>query len=162
METVDIKIKKLYPDACIPSKKYDSDAAFDLYAYCPDDTYHTWESGCTKSAIGVKILPHTTYICHTGISMAIPDGYWGAIYARSGIATKQGIRPANAVGVIDPSYRGEIIVALHNDSDELQIIPHGSRIAQFMLHKIEPTVFIECDELDDTERGTGGFGSTGK
>ena len=93
--------------------------------------------------------------------MAIPAGYFGAIFARSGLATKQGLRPANCVGVIDSDYRGPVIVALHNDSDEEQVIPAKSRIAQIIIMPCPRVEFTIVDELDDTKRGEGGFGSTG-
>ena len=157
---VNVKIKKLTETAKIPTKAPAQDAAFDLYA---DITNHTFiPCGCTEERNGLKILPHTTVKVGTGVAMAIPNGYWGAIYARSGIATKQGLRPANAVGVVDSSYRGEIIVALHNDSSETQIIEHGQRIAQFMLAPVIPTEFEETDNLDETSRGAEGFGDSGK
>lgn len=157
---VNVKIKKLTETAKIPTKAHAEDAAFDLYADIPNDTFIPW--GSTEERNGLKILPHTTVKVGTGVAMAIPNGYWGAIYARSGIATKQGLRPANACGVVDSSYRGEIIVALHNDSSETQIIEHGQRIAQFMLAPVIPTEFEETDNLDETSRGAEGFGDSGK
>ena len=157
---VNVKIKKLTETAKIPTKAHAEDAAFDLYADIPNDTFIPW--GSTEERNGLKILPHTTVKVGTGVAMAIPNGYWGAIYARSGIATKQGLRPANAVGCIDSTYRGEIIVALHNDSSETQIIEHGQRIAQFMLAPVIPTEFEETDNLDETSRGAEGFGDSGK
>lgn len=157
-----IKIVKIAPDVIIPTKAHDTDAGFDLYAYCPDASFYSWESGCQLNVKGVKVRPNETYKFHTGIKMAIPDGYWGGIYARSGLATKCGLRPANCVGVIDSSYRGEIIVAIHNDSDETQLIHNGDRIAQLVIQKIEPTVFEEVSELDETSRGESGFGGSGK
>lgn len=157
---VNVKIKRLTDTATIPTKAHAEDAAFDLYADIPDDTFVPW--GSTEPHRGLKILPHTTAKINTGVAMAIPNGYWGAIYARSGIATKQGLRPANAVGVVDPLYRGPVIVALHNDSAETQIIEHGQRIAQFMLAPVIETQFDETDELDDTSRGATGFGDSGK
>ena len=157
---VNVKIKKLTETAKIPTKAHAEDAAFDLYADIPNDTFIPW--GSTEERNGLKILPHTTVKVGTGVAMAIPNGYWGAIYARSGIATKQGLRPANAVGVADSSYRGEIIVALHNDSSETQIIEHGQRIAQFMLAPVILTELEEADNLDETSRGAEGFGDSGK
>ena len=157
---VNVKIKKLTEKAKIPTKAHAEDAAFDLYADIPNDTFIPW--GSIEERNGLKILPHTTVKVGTGVAMAIPNGYWGAIYARSGIATKQGLRPANAVGVVDSSYRGEIIVALHNDSSETQIIEHGQRIAQFMLAPVILTEFEEADNLDETSRGAEGFGDSGK
>lgn len=157
-----IKLVKIAPDVTIPTKAHDTDAGFDLYAYCPDASFYSWESGCQANVKGVKVRPNETYKFQTGIKMAIPDGYWGAIYARSGLATKCGLRPANCVGVIDSSYRGEIIVAIHNDSNETQLIHHGDRIAQLVIQKVEPTVFEEVSELDETSRGESGFGGSGK
>ena len=157
---VNVKIKKLTETAKIPTKAHAEDAAFDLYADIPNDTFIPW--GSIEERNGLKILPHTTVKVGTGVAMAIPNGYWGAIYARSCIATKQGLRPANAVGVVDSSYRGEIIVALHNDSSETQIIEHGQRIAQFMLAPVILTEFEEADNLDETSRGAEGFGDSGK
>ena len=157
---VNVKIKKLTETAKIPTKAHAEDAAFDLYADIPNDTFIPW--GSTEERNGLKILPHTTVKVGTRVAMAIPKDYWGAIYARSGIATKQGLRPANDVGVVDNSYRGEIIVALLNDSSETQIIEHGQRIAQFMLAPVIPTEFEETDNLDETSRGAEGFGDSGK
>ena len=94
--------------------------------------------------------------------LRITDGWWGGIYARSGLATKQGLRPANCVGVIDSDYRGEIIVALHNDSDYVREIKSGDRIAQLVFHQLWTVDWEVVDELSDTVRGEGGFGSTGK
>ena len=157
-----VKIVRIAPDVVIPTKAHDTDAGFDLYAYCPDATFYSWESGCQLNVKGVKVRPNETYKFRTGIKMAIPDGYWGGIYARSGLATKCGLRPANCVGVIDSSYRGEIIVAIHNDSNETQLVHNGDRIAQLVIQKVEPTVFEEVSELDETSRGESGFGGSGK
>ena len=157
-----IKIVRIAPDVVMPTKAHDTDAGFDLYAYCPDATFYSWESGSQLNVKGVKVRPNETYKFHTGIKMAIPDGYWGGIYARSGLATKCGLRPANCVGVIDSSYRGEIIVAIHNDSNETQLVHNGDRIAQLVIQKVEPTVFEEVSELDETSRGESGFGGSGK
>lgn len=157
-----VKIVRIAPDVIMPTKAHDTDAGFDLYAYCPDATFYSWESGCQLNVKGVKVRPNETYKFHTGIKMAIPDGYWGGIYARSGLATKCGLRPANCVGVIDSSYRGEIIVAIHNDSNETQLVHNGDRIAQLVIQKVEPTVFEEVSELDETSRGESGFGGSGK
>ena len=157
-----VKIVRIAPDVVMPTKAHDTDAGFDLYAYCPDATFYSWESGCQLNVKGAKVRPNETYKFHTGIKLAIPDGYWGGIYARSGLATKCGLRPANCVGVIDSSYRGEIIVAIHNDSNETQLVHNGDRIAQLVIQKVEPTVFEEVSELDETSRGESGFGGSGK
>ena len=97
-----------------------------------------------------------------GATMAPPEGYFVGVYARSGLSSKEGLRPSNCVGVCDEDYRGEYIVAMHNDSQVDRIIRHGDRIAQIILQKRYDMDFEEVDELDETERGTGGFGSTGK
>lgn len=144
-----VKIKRNVEGARIPTSGSTRAAGVDLYAYIGDKE-------------GRMIRPGETVMIGTGISMAIPEGYFGAIFARSGIATKRGLRPANCVGVIDSDYRGEIIVALHNDSTGHEIIPDGERIAQLVIMPYLPVEFDETDDLDDTERGEGGFGSTGR
>ena len=108
------------------------------------------------------IKPHTTEKIGTGLAIAVPEGYFGAIFARSGLATKQGLRPANCVGVADSDYRGEYIVALHNDSDTEQVVGCNERIAQLVIMPYLAVEFEETDNLSETERGAGGFGSTGK
>lgn len=143
---IDISIKKLNDLAKIPTFGTAFSAGADLYA---------------ATVYDIEVLPGATVKIDTGLSMAIPDGYFGAVYARSGLATKQGLRPANCVGVIDSDYRGPIVVAIHNDTDIEQIIPAGTRIAQLVIMECPKVSFNEVDELDDTERGEGGFGSTG-
>jgi dUTP pyrophosphatase len=141
-----MKIKLLMDTAKVPTQGTSGAAGWDLYA-----------------AKACAIEPDETVGVHTGIALEIPEHYWGGIYARSGLAIKQGLRPANAVGVIDADYRGEIIVALHNDSSFVREIEVGDRIAQFILHPvIDFCGFSVVDELSDTKRGAGGFGSTGK
>lgn len=110
----------------------------------------------------VTIAAGETRLIHTGLALEIPEGYAGLIYARSGIATKRGLAPANKVGVIDSDYRGEIMVSLHNHSSESQTIADGERIAQLVITPFLAVEFNETDELTDTVRGAGGFGSTGK
>ena len=110
----------------------------------------------------ITVSPHSTQKIGTGIAVAIPDGYFGAIFARSGLAAKSGLRPANCVGVADSDYRGEYIVALHNDTDEPKTVENGERIAQLVIMPFLSAEFNEVEELDSTERGSGGFGSTGK
>lgn len=141
-----INIKKLTETATIPTCGSVEAAGYDLY-------------GDNNNVI--QIAPHSTVKISTGIAMAIPNEYFGAVYARSGLATKKGLRPANCVGVIDADYRGDIIVALHNDTDELMEVNPHERIAQLIIQKFEPIVFNEVEELNKTERGEGGFGSTG-
>lgn len=148
---MDIKIKKLVDTAKIPTKQHESDAGYDLYAdlHYIDEMYMT-------------INPHQTVKIPTGVAIEIPDGYFGAIFARSGLATNQGLRPANCVGVCDSQYRGEYIVALHNDSEEMQILRHGDRIAQLIILPYLNVNFVEVNDLSTTDRGDNGFGSTGK
>ena len=110
----------------------------------------------------ITIAPHQTVKIPTGLAMELPEKTFGAIYARSGIATKEGLAPANKVGVIDSDYRGEIIVSLHNHSDEYRVVEPGQRIAQLIIQPYIRAKFTEVDVLNKTDRGTGGFGSTGK
>lgn len=160
---MEIKIKRLTPTAQIPKKNFTSDAAFDLYLDAPDAIYHEWNGGVeVKAARGIKIRPNETVMLHTGIAMETPIGYYSAIYARSGLACKQGLRPANCVGIIDAAYRGELIVALHNDSNDTRIVCHGDRIAQMAILPVLDVKLVEADNLSETERGSGGFGSSGK
>lgn len=147
MKFNNVKIKKLKPNAVIPTQGSPYSAGYDLYA-CIDEP--------------VAIEPHTTEKIGTGLAMELPNGYFGAIFARSGLATKQGLRPANCVGVCDADYRNEYIVALHNDSDEKRIVEPNERIAQLILMEYTVMDFQEVDELSETVRGQGGFGSTGK
>ena len=144
---MEIKIKKLKANATIPTRGSKYAAGYDLYACVDED---------------VVIAPHENVKIGTGLSIAVPEGYFGAIFARSGLAAKQNLRPANCVGVADSDYRGEYIVALHNDSDEERIIKSGERIAQLVIMPFLSAEFTETDTLDETERGEGGFGSTGK
>ena len=142
-----IQIKKLRPDAVIPSAGSAYAAGYDLCA-CIDAP--------------VEIAPHTTARIGTGLSLAVPEGWFGAVFARSGLAAKQGLRPSNCVGVCDSDYRGEYIIALYNDSDEPRTVHPGDRIAQLVILPYMTAEFEETDELPATERGAGGFGSTGK
>ena len=143
---MDVKVKRLSPTAILPTRGSSEAAGWDLYADIPYRTIiHDSET------ISVK----------TGIAIEIPKGYFGAIFARSGLATKQGLRPANCVGVIDSDYRGEIIVAIHNDQIDIQMITPGMRIAQLVIIPIPEVDLVEVTDLGTTERGEGGFGSTG-
>lgn len=142
-----MKIKLLDEDAVVPTRGSKSAAGYDLYSAENSDI---WIDG------------NSTFKIHTGIAIEIPEGYVGLIYARSGIATKNGIRPANCVGVIDSDYRGEIIVALHNDSNTSYCVKRHDRVAQLVIAPyIAPEIEI-VDEISDTDRGDGGFGHTGK
>ena len=147
MLTQEIKLKKVNEKATIPTYGTEFAAGCDLYA-------------CIESA---EVLnPGETKLIKTGLSMEIPENYAGLIYARSGLATKKGLAPANKVGVIDADYRGEIMVALHNHSNQPAEIENGERIAQMVITPFLTAEFVETAELDETERGAGGFGSTGR
>lgn len=147
MLSAKIKIRKLTDTAKTPTRGSEHAAGYDLYADVKED---------------VQIKPHETVKIGTGLAMEIPDGYFGAIFARSGLAAKEGLRPANCVGVCDSDYRGEYIVAIHNDSEETRTVTAGERIAQLVVMPYLPVTFDEVAELTDTNRGEGGFGSTGK
>ena len=142
-----VKIKKLSELAKTPTRGSEYAAGYDLYAATSEVT---------------DIAPHSTVKIPTDIAMEIPKRTFGAVFARSGLASKKGLRPANCVGVVDADYRGNIIVALHNDSDLVRTVNNGDRIAQIILQKRYDMDFEEVEELDETERGDGGFGSTGK
>ena len=140
-----MKIKKLCENATVPTYGSKCAAGADLY-----------------SCEAVTVRAGETVLVHTGIAMAIPEGYVGLIYARSGLATKRGLAPANKVGVIDSDYRGEIMVALHNHGAAEQTVELGERIAQIVFTPYSAASFNVVDELDETERQDGGFGSTGR
>lgn len=142
-----IEIKKLDVNAVLPERGSEYAAGYDLFSASQDE---------------IKIAPHETVLIGTGLSIAIPEGYFGGIYARSGLSTKEGLRPANCTGVIDADYRGEIKVALHNDSDTERIVVPGQKVAQFIIQPFMECDFQLSDELPVTKRGEGGFGSTGK
>lgn len=144
---MEAKIKKLREKAIIPTKGSNKAAGYDLYACCDG---------------AIIIEPYKTEKISTGLAIQPPKGYFGAIFARSGLATKNGLRPANCIGVCDEDYTGEYIVALHNDSSSIRAINSGDRIAQLVFLPYTNTDFNEVDELDNTERGDGGFGSTGR
>ena len=143
---IPVKVKKLDPRAKLPAYGSAYAAGADL---------------CALSDSPIDIPPHTTVLIRTGIAAEIPEGYAGLIYARSGLATKRSLAPANKVGVIDADYRGEIMVALHTHSDAPQSIDPGERIAQLVITPFLTAAFEEADELSETVRGDGGFGSTG-
>lgn len=144
---MNIKIKKLNNLAKMPSRGSSDAAGYDLYA---------------ATSYNIEIQPHTTVKIGTGLSFELPQGTFAAIFPRSGIATKRGLRPANCVGVCDSDYRGEYIVALHNDTNEVQIIEPQERIAQMILLPFVEMSFNEVNELSDTVRGAGGFGGSGR
>ena len=145
--STNVNIKKLNPNATIPTYGSEYAAGADLYA-------------CIEDAL--TIAPGETVLVKTGLAMELPIGYSGLIYARSGLASKRGLAPANKVGVIDSDYRGEVMVALHNHSSIDQTIEPNERIAQLVITPYIKGIFSETDDLSDTVRGEGGFGSTGK
>ena len=144
---IPVKVKKLDSKAKLPTRGSEFAAGADLYACLEEEQV---------------VSPGQTVMIHTGIAMEIPEGYAGLVFARSGLASKRGLAPANKVGVVDSDYRGEIIVALHNHGDEPQRIEDGERIAQIVVTPFLNAAFVEADSLAETERGEGGFGSTGR
>ena len=147
-----VKLKRLSEWAIMPTYGSEKAACMDVYANLHD------VGGVNQK---VTIQPHETVKIGTGISVELPNGTFGAIFARSGLATKKGLRPANCVGVCDSDYRGEYIVPMHNDTDEVMTIASGERIAQLIVMPFVGIEFNIVDELTETKRGDGGFGSTG-
>ena len=146
MEEKEVCIKLLNEDAVLPTYGSADAAGADLYANISEPE---------------TILPHETKLIKTGVAMAIPKGLMGLLFARSGLASKRGLAPANKVGVVDSDYRGEILVALHNHTDKEQSIEPKERIAQMVFVPYVKGLFNVVDDLEETERGAGGFGSTG-
>ena len=142
-----IRVKRIKDDAIMPTYGSAEAVGADLYA-------------CLSAP--VTIQPGESVFIPTGLAMELPRGYAGLIYARSGLACKRGLAPANKVGVVDSDYRGEFMIVLHNHGDAAQTIEHGERIAQLVITPVFTPGFTEVDELSDTERSGGGFGSTGK
>ena len=142
-----MKIKRLSSLATIPTRGSKYAAGYDLYAAIPE---------------AIVIPPHSTTMIGTGWAIEIPEFFFGAIFARSGLAAKEGLRPANCVGVIDSDYRGEILIAVHNDTNNNRMITPQERVAQLVIMPYKVITFEEVDELKETERGIGGFGSTNK
>ena len=144
---MEVNIKKLSDDAIIPTRGTNESAGYDLYAHIDEDKH--------------ELKPGETFMIGTGIAVEIPKGYFAAIFARSGIASKRNLRPANCVAVIDSDYRGEIKVPLFNDSNENQIIENKERVAQMVIMPYLSVTFNEVDNLSESDRDHGGFGSTG-
>lgn len=142
-----IAVKKLRPNACLPTYGTEFSAGADLYA-------------CLDGAVTIE--PGETKAIPTGIAMEVPVGCAGLVYARSSLGVKRGLAPANKVGVIDSDYRGELMVMLHNHGKVSQTIEHGERVAQLLITPVLTPSYYEAEELTDTQRGAGGFGSTGK
>ena len=147
MKKAHIRIKKLREDAVVPTYGSPYAAGADLYACLEEEQV---------------VSPGQTVMFHTGIAMEIPEGYAGLIFARSGLASKRGLAPANKVGVVDSDYRGEFMIALHNHSDVPQTVLPGERIAQMVITPVLAAEFLQVEELEETQRGSGGFGSTGR
>lgn len=147
MKKAQIRIKKLREDAIVPTYGSPYAAGADLYACLEEEQV---------------VSPGQTVMIHTGIAMEIPEGYAGLIFARSGLASKRGLAPANKVGVVDSDYRGEFMIALHNHSDVPQTVLPGERIAQMVITPVLTAEFLQVEELEETQRGSGGFGSTGR
>lgn len=141
-----IKIKKITPDAIIPTRGSEEAAGVDLYS---------------NEEFSIILYPGKSAMIHTGICVEIPNGYVGLVYPRSGLASKQGLRLSNCVGVVDSDYRGEIMLSVYNDSDERQVVKNKERIAQLVIAPYETVSFEVVDELSRSGRGEGGFGSTG-
>lgn len=144
---IKVQFVKVREGAKVPERGSKFAAGYDLSANLPENS--------------TMIYPGETLKIHSGLAVAIPEGYFGGIYARSGLSTKQGLRPANCTGIVDSDYRGEVIIALYNDSDKIQTIENGQRIAQLVIQPYLNVEFEEVDKLEDTERGEGGFGSSG-
>ena len=144
---MEVRVKRLREGAKLPTYGSSEAAGADLYA-------------CLEEA--VTIQPGETVFIPTGIALEVPKGCAGLVYARSGMAAKRGLAPANKVGVVDSDYRGEIMVALLNHGSAAQMVENGERIAQFLITPVLQPAYMEADNLSDTERSTGGFGSTGK
>lgn len=146
---VSLQIKKCSNTAILPTKAHDTDACYDLYADLNGQSF-------------ITIAPHTSFSIRSGISTSIPKGYFAAVFARSSLGCKKGLRLANSVGIIDSDYRGEWLIILRNDSNETRVVHHGDRVAQFAILPVLTTELIEVSELDETDRGCGGFGSSGE
>ena len=142
-----VRVKKLHPDAKLPTYGSPEAVGADLYA-------------CLESCVTIE--PGEVFWVPTGIALEVPSGCAGLVYARSSMGSKRGLAPANKVGVIDPDYRGEIKVVLLNHSKQTQILEPGERVAQFVITPVLTPAYVEAAELSDTDRGAGGFGSTGR
>ena len=158
---INVNVKKLSKTANLPTYGSEKAAGMDLYADIlsmnVEDKSMTGSNTIDKIYIG----PGQTLKIPTGLAFELPEGYCSLILARSGLASRKGLRPANCVGLCDEDYRGNYIIAIHNDSNEMQVIEHGDRIAQLMFVPYVQAQLNEVNELSETDRGTGGFGSTG-
>lgn len=148
---IDVKIKLIEPFATMPTKAHANDACFDLYAPTSE-----------KKGTFFWVPAHGSVMIDLGFATEIPEGYFAAVYARSGISSKKHLRPANCTGIIDSAYRGTWKIALQNDSDQDQMVTYGDRIAQFCILPVLETQLTLADSLEDSDRGEGGFGSSGQ
>lgn len=144
---ISVKIKKLNENAKLPERGSAAAAGYDVFAYLDES---------------IELRPHETVKISTGLSVEFPEGYFMGVFARSGLATKEGLRPSNCVGVVDSDYRGAVIVALHNDSEVTRIIEPNEKIAQLIIMPFLTWELEEVNELSETARGGNGFGSTGR
>lgn len=161
MDRIKVKIKRLSDTAITPTYGSEKAAGLDLYAdlgYYPAMT----TDGLKSMPTFIEIPPHTNKMIGCGFAFQLPEGYCAKLLARSGLSSKHSLRPANCTGLLDEDYRGEYMVALHNDSNEPKYIHHGDRICQITFEEYHQAELEEVDELDETKRGDGGFGSTGK
>lgn len=166
---INIKIKKVDENTILPTKAHNTDACFDIYANLIGEKYndlvldeYTGEINSVEYKNAIKIYPGKSVCIRTGFCTEIPEGYFAPIFCRSGMGIIRHLRLCNSVGIIDSSYRGEWMVALHNDGEEPQIIKHGDRIAQFTLLPVLDINIEEVNKINDTKRGEGGFGSSGR
>ena len=163
---MNIKIKKIRDSAIMPTKAHDTDACFDIYADLKGRSFLDFDLDSPGSDLitvddAVKIAPGEWLSISTGFCTEIPEGYFAPVFCRSGMGIKRHLRLCNSVGIIDSSYRGEWVVALHNDGNTSQVIHHGDRIAQFTILPVLDINLEEVDNISDTDSGSGGFGSTG-
>lgn len=165
----------MVPAAVIPTKAHPTDAGMDMRVIVESEgdfkpttkgdlpviVHDVWDPDLGTKSAAVVLLPHQTIIFHTGLKCATPEGYYLEVNPRSSLGFKQDIMLANTTGIVDCHYRGELMIALHNNSNDPRIIVNGDRVVQCMLKKVEEVENVEVDELDETDRGEGGFGSSG-
>lgn len=163
---MNINIKRLSDSTILPKKAHETDACFDIYANLKGMSFLDFDLDNPSTNLisyedAVRIRPGESVTIPTGFSTEIPEGYFAPIFCRSGMGIKRHLRLSNSVGIIDSSYRGEWMVALYNDGNSTQVIKHGDRVAQFTILPVFDVQLTEVNELSDTDRGSGGFGSSG-
>ena len=156
---LEMKFKRLSDTMIVPTKAHDTDACFDIYADCPKDIFYDWDR--REDVNGIRIEPGCAKTINTGFATNIPNGYFAAVFPRSGMGIMRHLRLSNSTGIIDSGYVGEWLISIYNDGNETQIIKHGDRIAQFAILPVLDVNLTEVNELDKTDRGADGFGSTG-